>query len=60
MCPGRWLSDASLFMTIASALHTLEILTVAQEDGQMYDPSTVIVEGIVLCVVIDYVTFVTL
>ena len=47
-------------MTIASALHTLEILPVAQEDGQMYDPSTVIVEGIVLCVVIYYVTFVTL
>ena len=47
-------------MTIASALHTLEILPVAQEDGKMYDPSTVIVEGIVLCVVTYYATFITL
>ena len=47
-------------MTIASALHTLEILPVAQEDGKMYDPSTVVVEGIVLYVVTYYVIFMTL
>ena len=38
VCPGRWLSGGSLFMTIASVLHTLDIHPVPGPDGKRYDP----------------------
>ncbi|KAK7692396.1 hypothetical protein QCA50_004021 [Cerrena zonata] len=48
ICPGRWLSSASLFMTIASVLHTLDIRPILEPDGKPYDPFTTIVDGVIL------------
>ncbi|KAK7687259.1 hypothetical protein QCA50_009764 [Cerrena zonata] len=38
ICPGRWLSSGSLFITIASVLHTLDIHPILGPDGEEYDP----------------------
>ncbi|KAK7692340.1 hypothetical protein QCA50_003965 [Cerrena zonata] len=38
LCPGRWLSGGSLFMTIASVLHTLNINPIIGPDGKAFDP----------------------
>ncbi|KAK7687643.1 hypothetical protein QCA50_008858 [Cerrena zonata] len=45
ICPGRWLSSGSLFMTVASVLHTLDIHAIVGPDGKRYDPSNHIMEG---------------
>ncbi|KAK7678432.1 hypothetical protein QCA50_018492 [Cerrena zonata] len=46
VCPGRHLSSASLFMTIASVLHTLKINPAEDEDGNLFDGSTMLAAGL--------------
>ena len=41
ICPGRWLAGESLFMTIASVLHTLEVKPILGPSGVRYDPFAV-------------------
>ncbi|KAK7692903.1 hypothetical protein QCA50_004539 [Cerrena zonata] len=50
ICPGRWLSSDSLFMTIASVLHTLNIHPILEPDGKKYDPFSHRVDGINLTI----------
>lgn len=47
ICPGRWLSSGSLFMTIATVLHTLEIHPVPSPDGELFDPLSYKIEGVI-------------
>ena len=37
-CPGRWLSNSSLFSVIASTLHTMNVLPVLGPEGKRFDP----------------------
>ena len=46
ICPGRHLSGASLFMTIASILHTLEVSPIKGTDGEMFDEASMIASGL--------------
>lgn len=55
ICPGRHLSNASLFITIASVLHTFDIHPVVGEDGKRFDPSVDTATGLV-----SYVQFIFL
>ncbi|CAL1710835.1 unnamed protein product [Somion occarium] len=47
ICPGRHLSGSSLFLTIASVLHTLSIQPALGQDGKTIDPSTMMSTGII-------------
>ncbi|CAL1701205.1 unnamed protein product [Somion occarium] len=47
ICPGRHLSGASLFLTIASVLHTLNIRPILEEDGKPVDTSAMMSTGLV-------------
>ncbi|KAK7677331.1 hypothetical protein QCA50_019661 [Cerrena zonata] len=47
VCPGRHLSDGSLFMMIASVLHTFDIHPVIDEDGKEYDPTSEVITGLI-------------
>ena len=47
-CPGRWFSSASLFITIASTLHTMHIHPVLGPDGKLFDPEKYVFPGIKL------------
>ena len=50
ICPGRFFSSASLFITIASTLHTMNILPIVGEDGKPFDLRKVEIDGILMCV----------
>ncbi|KAK7692345.1 hypothetical protein QCA50_003970 [Cerrena zonata] len=47
-CPGRWLSSASLFMIIASTLHTMDIHPILGPNGEPFDPEKHAFPGIKL------------
>ncbi|KAK7681760.1 hypothetical protein QCA50_015107 [Cerrena zonata] len=40
ICPGRWFIHSSLFITIASTLHTMDIFPDLGSDGNEFDPFT--------------------
>ncbi|KAK7677689.1 hypothetical protein QCA50_019380 [Cerrena zonata] len=47
ICPGRYLAIGSLFITIASVLHTFNIEPTISEDGKVFDPFSSVVSGVV-------------
>lgn len=47
ICPGRWLSGASLFITIASVVHTFNINPILDANGKTFDPHNHEIEGTV-------------
>ena len=51
ICPGRHLSNGSLFMLIASVLHTYNIQPILGEDGQRYDPFAAVITGLISYVI---------
>ena len=54
ICPGRYLAQGSLFMTIASTLHTFNVHPILDEKGETIDPFSSVVSGVV-----SYVLFIT-
>ena len=51
ICPGRHLSNGSLFMLIASVLHTYNIQPILGEDGKKYDPFAAVITGLISYVI---------
>ncbi|KAK7678456.1 hypothetical protein QCA50_018516 [Cerrena zonata] len=47
VCPGRYLSNGSLFMMIASILHTFNIIPTIGKDERQFDPARDTVTGLV-------------
>ncbi|KAK7677328.1 hypothetical protein QCA50_019658 [Cerrena zonata] len=47
ICPGRHLSSGSLFMMVASVLHTLDIHPVTGNNGEKFDPSSEVITGLI-------------
>ncbi|KAK7677346.1 hypothetical protein QCA50_019676 [Cerrena zonata] len=47
ICPGRYLSNGSLFILIASVLHVFNIHPVLGEDGKKYDPFSAVITGLI-------------
>ncbi|KAK7678434.1 hypothetical protein QCA50_018494 [Cerrena zonata] len=47
ICPGRYLSSGSLFMTIASILHTFDIHEIPDDNGKAFDPFSSVVTGLI-------------
>ena len=47
ICPGRHLASGSLFMVIASTLHTFNISPILNERGEKFDPFSSVITGMV-------------
>ncbi|KAK7678470.1 hypothetical protein QCA50_018530 [Cerrena zonata] len=47
ICPGRYFSNDTLFMTMASILHTFNIHPILGEDGKKFDPETELITGLI-------------